>query len=325
MKLGTMFQRAVAEGMLRAPRGAARVRGELDCLAQAFGEMPERRKRSFDRERLENPYADTRILHGDPAVEVRGMMVGVDIDVGEIVLADRLRERGRRLDLVLAHHPAGRAYAGFYNVMGMQAEIVHGLGVPIAAAEGLLEERMGEVERRVMAQNHTRAVDAARLLDIPLACTHTPADNCVAGWLQRLMDRRKPERARDIVDLLAEIPEYQTSIANNAPPKIIAGKENRRTGTIFVDMTGGTEGPVKVLAKLAQAGVGTLVCMHMSDKHLEEAKRENLIVIIAGHMASDNLGLNLLLDAVVGEDEIEIIPCSGFTRVARARRGGRRG
>lgn len=325
MKLGTMFQRAVAEGMRRDLRGAASVRGELNLLAQAFGEMPERRKRSFDRERLENPYADTRILHGDPSVEIRGMMVGVDIEVGEIVLADRLRERGRHVDLVLAHHPVGRAYAGFHNVMGMQAEIVHGFGVPIAAAEGLLEERMGEVERRVMAQNHTRAVDAARLLDIPIACMHTPADNCVAGWLQRLMDRRKPERARDIVDLLAEIPEYRTSIANNAPPKIIAGTENRRTGRIFVDMTGGTEGPVKVLAKLAQAGVGTLVCMHMSDKHLEEAKRENLIVIIAGHMASDNLGLNLLLDAVVGEERIEIIPCSGFTRVVRTRRGGRRG
>jgi len=65
-------------------------------------------------------------------------------------------------------------------------------------------------------------------------------------------------------------------------------------------MTGGTEGSVKLLEKLAQAGVGTLVCMHLSEKHLEEAKKQNLIVVVAGHMASDNLGLNLLLDAVCG-------------------------
>ena len=77
------------------------------------------------------------------------------------------------------------------------------------------------------------------------------------------------------------------------------------------------------LEKLAQAGVGTLVCMHLSEKHLEEAKKQNLIVVVAGHMASDNLGLNLLLDAVCGGEKIEIIPCSGFTRVARGRGEGR--
>ena len=325
MKLITLFERAIAEGTKRDPRGPASVREEMKSLGKSYAEMSKRTQRGFDRERLENPYADTRILNGDPSTEVRGLMIGVDIEVGEIVLADRLRERGKRVDLVVAHHPVGRAYAGFYNVMGMQAEIVSRLGVPITIAEALLEERMGEVEHRVMPVNHTRAVDAARLLGIPFACMHTPADNCAATYLQRLFDRKKPARAGDIVDLIAEIPEYRTSIANNAPPKIIAGKEGRHAGRIFVDMTGGTEGSVKLLEKLAQAGVGTLVCMHLSEKHLEEAKKQNLIVVVAGHMASDNLGLNLLLDAVCGGEKIEIIPCAGFTRVARAGRGEGRG
>ncbi len=324
MKLATLFDRAVAEGTRRDPRGPAAVRAELAALKKSYDDMSKRSRRAFDRERLENPYADTRILNGDPAAEVRAVMVGVDIDVGEILLADRLKAQGRRLDLVLGHHPIGRAYAGFYNVMGMQAEIVSGLGVPIAIAEALIEERMREVEHRVMPVNHTRAVDAARLLGVPLACMHTPADNCATTHLQRLFDRRKPARAGDIMDLLMEIPEYRNASANNAPPKIIAGKEGRRAGRIFVDMTGGTEGPVKVLGKIADAGVGTLVCMHLSEKHLEEAKKQNLNVIVAGHMASDNLGLNILLDAVCGNERIGIIPCSGFERVARGR-GGERG
>lgn len=323
MKFSTLFERAVAEGTKRDPRGAASVREEIRSLTKSYEEMSARGKRSFDRDRLSNPYADTRILNGDPGTEVRGMMVGVDIDPGEIVLADRLRERGRRVDLVLGHHPVGRAYAHFYNVMGMQAEIASGFGVPINVAEALLEERMAEVEHRVMPVNHTRTVDAARLLGIPLACIHTPADNCVATHLQRLFDREKPARAGDVVDLIAEIPEYKASIANNAPPKIIAGKESRHAGKVFVDMTGGTEGSIKMLGRLSQAGVGTLVCMHLSEKHLEEAKKQSLIVVVAGHMASDNLGLNLLLDAVCGGEEIEIIPCSGFTRVARGRGKGR--
>jgi hypothetical protein len=317
MKLGALFERALAEGQKNDPRGQARIRREAKGLRESYAEMSARRKKSFDRDRLDNPYADTRILFGDPSKEVRGMLVGIDIDVGEIMLADNLRARGKKIDLTLSHHPAGRAYAGFYNVMHMQADILNRFGVPINIAESLLEERIREVEHRVMPVNHTRAVDAARLVDMPLACVHTPADNCAATHLQRLFDRRKPELIGDIIDLLEEIPEYQKAMENNAPPRILAGKEGRRAGKIFVDMTGGTEGSVKILEKLAQAGVGTLVGMHLSEKHLEEAKKHNINVVIAGHISSDALGLNLLLDAIFKKERIEVTTCSGFTRVKR--------
>jgi putative NIF3 family GTP cyclohydrolase 1 type 2 len=317
MKLGVLFERALAEGRKNDPRGQSQIRREIKALREAYAEMSERRKKSFDRERLDNPYADTRILFGAPSMEVKNLLAGIDIDVGEIMLADRLRSGGKNVDLVLSHHPVGRAYAGFYNVMHMQADILSRLGVPINIAESLLEERIREVEHRVMPVNHTRTVDAARLVNVPLACVHTPADNCAATYLQRLFDRKKPALLRNIIDLLEEIPEYQTAMENNAPPRIISGKEGRRTGKIFVDMTGGTEGSVKILEKLAQAGVGTLVGMHLSEKHLEEAKKHNLNVVIAGHISSDALGLNLLLDAICAKERIEVITCSGFTRVKR--------
>jgi putative NIF3 family GTP cyclohydrolase 1 type 2 len=318
MKLGTFFERALAEGKKNDPRGQARIRSEMKALEEAYREMPQKKKRLFDKERLENPYADSRILAGDPAAEVKGLLVGIDIDVGEIMLAERLRERGERIDLVVSHHPVGRAYAGFYNVMHMQADILNRFGVPINIAEALLEDRIREVEHKVMPVNHTRAVDAARLVNIPLMCVHTPADNCAAGYLQRLFDRKKPERLDDIVDLIMAIPEYQRAADNNAPPKIIAGKEGRRAGKIFVDMTGGTEGSVKVMEKLAQAGVGTLICMHLSEKHLDAAKKHNINVVVAGHISSDTLGLNLLLDAVCAKERLQVTACSGFARVKRS-------
>lgn len=317
MKLGDFFERAVAAGRKNDPRGEAIVRKEMKALRESYDEMPPRTRKYFDAERLKNPYADTRVLFGEPSIEVRGIMIGVDIDAGEILLADRLRERGQKIDLVVSHHPAGRAYAGFYNVMHMQADIIHKFGVPINVAESLLEERIREVEHRVMPLNHTRAVDAARLVEMPLACIHTPADNCATTYLQRMFDRRKPETLREVVDCIGELPEYKASIGNNAPPKILSGRDGRRAGRIFVDMTGGTEGSIKILEKLSQAGVGTLICMHLSDNHLKEAKKQNLNVVIAGHMASDALGLNLLLDAVLAREKIKVIPCSGFTRVER--------
>ena len=317
MKLSVLFERALAEGQKNDPRGQSQIRREVEALREAYAEMSAQRKKSFDRERLDNPYADTRILFGQPSTEVKGLLAGVDIDVGEIMLADRLKAQGKNIDLVLSHHPVGRAYAGFYNVMHMQADILSRFGVPINIAESLLDERIREVEHRVMPVNHTRTVDAARLVNIPLACIHTPADNCAATHLQRLFDKKKPELLRDILGLLEEIPEYQAAMENNAPPRIISGKEGRRTGKIFVDMTGGTEGPIKILEKLAQAGVGTLVGMHLSEKHHEEAKKHNLNVVISGHISSDTLGLNLLLDAICAKERIEVTACSGFTRVKR--------
>ncbi len=317
MKLAKLFELALSIGQKNDPRGQASVRREVGALRKAYKEMSQRGKRSFDKERLDNPYADTRILFGDPALEIKGLLVGIDIGVGEIMLADRLRQSGKKVDMMLSHHPAGRAYAGFYNVMHMQADILNRFGVPINVAEALLEERISEVERKVMPINHTRAVDAARLLDVPLACMHTPSDNCATTFLQRLLDRKKPSRLGEIIDILEGIPEYRESTKNNVPPKITAGDVLRRTGRIFVDMTGGTEGSEKALEKLAQAGVGTLVCMHLSEKHLKEAKKHNLNVVIAGHIASDNLGLNLLLDAICKKEKLEITCCSGFKRVKR--------
>ena len=82
-------------------------------------------------------------------------------------------------------------------------------------------------------------------------------------------------------------------------------------------MTGGTGGSEDAFAKLAIAGVGTIVGMHIGEKHRKEAEKNHINVIIAGHMASDSLGLNLLLDQLGKDDNLEVIPCSGLIRVER--------
>lgn len=317
MKLGELYQAIIEIGRESDPRGEESVSQELSRLERDYSQLPQSKQELFDQERLSNPYADTRILAGEADREVKSVMVGVDVAVGEVLLADRLREKGRNIDLLLSHHPEGKALAGFYNVMHMQADILHKFGVPINVAEALLEERMTEVERKSMPVNFTRTVDAARLLDISFICAHTPADNCVTNYLQKILEEKKPASVAEIIDVLKDIPEYQEAIKNNAPPRQVVGKESGRPGKIFVDMTGGTEGPKEALASLAQSGVGTLVCMHLSLDHIKEAKKHKLNVVIAGHIASDNLGLNLLLDRLIERESFEIIPCSGFRRFSR--------
>ncbi|MGE4357267.1 MAG: NGG1p interacting factor NIF3 [Candidatus Omnitrophota bacterium] len=315
MKLKTLYELVVREGIESDPRGRTEVMKTLERIKKEYSSLKEEDKKKFDLEKLHNPYADTRILNGDPDKEIKNILVGIDMEVGEVLLADRLREKGKKIDLIMSHHPEGYALAGFYEVMRMQADILNKMGVPITVAESLMGERIKEVERKVLPLNHTRAIDVAKLLNLAFICVHTPADNCVTSFLQKLMDRKKPEFLGDIIDILLEIPEYQLAEKNNAGPRILIGDKNKKAGKIFVEMTGGTEGSKEIFSRLAQAGVGTLVSMHLSEEHFNKAKTEHINVIIAGHIASDSLGLNLILDALEKKEKLEVISCSGFQRI----------
>ena len=44
---------------------------------------------------------------------------------------------------------------------------------------------------------------------------------------------------------------------------------------------------------------------------------ELIDVVVAGHIASDNLGINLLLDKLNKKTKLRIYECSGFRRVKR--------
>lgn len=317
MKLIDIYKRAIEIGMRHDPRGSDPVLKALKRAEKTYDDQKQGEKELFDRESLSNPYSDSRVLYGREDADIRTIMVGIDIEVGEVLLAEALGRRGTPVDLILAHHPEGMAYANLYEVMNMQSDILHRFGVPINVAEGLMESRVREVERRLMPLNHTRAVDAARLLDIPFLCLHTPADNMVVHFLQRLFDESRPGTLDDLIGLVREIPEYRNAAAQGSGPKILVGSRTRTAGKIFVDMTGGTEGSKDVFARLVTAGVNTIVGMHISEDHRKEAEKHHMNVVIAGHISSDNLGVNLLLDEITKEADLRIIGCSGFTRVDR--------
>jgi hypothetical protein len=317
MKLGDFYKKAIQIGIENDPRGKETILKELEKRKKDYESKSEKKKKYFDIESLENPYSDSRILFGNVDEEIESIIAGIDMEVGEVLLADSLRKNGQKIDLIVSHHPEGRAYARLFAVMHMQADILGRFGIPINIAESLMENRIKEVERKLMPVNHTRAVDAAKLLNIPFICLHTPSDNMVTSYLQKLFDDKKPYTLDDVIDLLLEIPEYNLAEQNHAGPRILIGNKDRKTGKIFVDMTGGTEGSKEIFKTMASSGINTLVAMHLSEEHRKEAEKNHINVIIAGHIASDNLGLNLLLDKVLEGENIKILECSGFVRVQR--------
>ena len=317
MKLKELYKFVVEEGMKEDPRGQSSVKNVLKDNKQALDELKTADKKYFDYESLVNPYADSRILNGSGDEQIKTILLGVDMEVGEIVLADRLNAKGKKIDLVMAHHPEGSALAGFSKVMEMQAEIIANLGVNAVKSEKLLEERIQRVSRGVSPVNHARAVDAAKLLDMPFMCCHTPADNHVATYLQKIMDKKKPKYIKDIIKILMDIPEYQEASKMGAGPTIINGSLKNLAGKVFIDMTGGTEGSKEIFKTLSDAGVGTIIGMHFSEDHLKKAKEEKMNMVVAGHISSDTLGLNLLLDKFEKKNMIKVECCSGFFRIKR--------
>ncbi len=317
MKLVDLYKKAIVLGIENDPRGKDFVLAELQRFKKDYENMTIRDKDFFDVENLQNPYPDSRILHGDGQAEVKSILAGIDIEVGEVLLAETIKSKNIPVDLILSHHPGGRAYASLYSVMHMQADILHRFGVPINVAEGLMDSRAKEIERKLLPVNHTRSLDAARLLGIPFICLHTPADNMVANYLQKLFDEKNPYTLDDIIEMLREIKEYAEGEKNGVGPKILIGSKNRKAGKVFVDMTGGTEGSKEIFRNLSMSGINTIVAMHLSEEHRTEAEKNHINVIIAGHIASDNLGLNLLLDGIIGNRHISIHECSGFRRFSR--------
>jgi putative NIF3 family GTP cyclohydrolase 1 type 2 len=312
MKTKEIFGLAIKMGIEADFRSNQAVEKLLSRKRDKYENMVADKKAEFDEESLANPYLDSRVLHIAEDKEIKKIMVGIDIDAAELMIAKDLG-----VDLVIAHHPRGKALAALSEVMEMQCDVLNQYGVPINVAEGMMKEKISEVSRDISSANHQRTVDAARLIGMNFINCHTPCDNLAAKFLRDWVEKKNPERIEDLVKDLKEIEEYSQAIKLGSGPRIFVGYPENRCGKIAItEITGGTEGSPKLYEKMSQVGIGTIVSMHQSEEHRKEAEAANINVVIAGHMSSDSLGVNLFLDELEKQG-IEIIPCSGLIRVSR--------
>jgi putative NIF3 family GTP cyclohydrolase 1 type 2 len=313
MTIKEIYDLAIKEGVKADFRGEKAIKENLKREKERYERMKKEEKDVYDKEKLENPFSDSRILYGNEKKKIKKVLVGIDIDGEEMLLAKQLKD----IDLVISHHPRGIALAGLDDVMKLQIDVMHMYGVPINIAEKLIRKRIEEVSRGLSPANHNRVIDMARHLDIPLMCLHTPCDNLAAQFVDKKLKKDKPIFVGDIISSLKEVEEYKEAEKFGAGPKIfVGGKENRAGEIVISEMTGGTEGAPEIYEKLAYAGAGTVVGMHISEKHREEAEKAHINVVIAGHISSDSIGVNLFLDNIEKKG-IEIVSCSGLIRISR--------
>lgn len=317
MTLDEVYKLAVKMGMDADPRGAADVKKYLASTKKSYEELPKKKKEIFDRESFNNPYSDTRILYGDSKRQVKKVMAGIDSNGAEVLLVDRLNEKGGEpIDLLIAHHPAGHALASLHEVMDILVDTYAGYGVPENVAYSLLRESMSFVKRRFSPLNHSQAVDTARLLDVPLLALHTVWDNIGDRFMKDYLGDKKFDNVSELLDAICEIPEFKEAIRGKAGPSIVCGSEKSRTGKIAISFTGGTNPAKELYMELAKAGVGTLVEMHIPEDSVQELKKAHINAIDVGHMAADSIGANLYLDELEKRG-VSVIAASGLIRVKR--------
>ena len=319
MKVKEIFDLGLKMGVAVDPRGASGVQKYLDRAQKTFADLKPEDQEYYDKECLINPYSDSRIHIDDGVAEVKRVLAGIDISSAEILLASQLNERGKNIDLVMAHHPVGRSLAGLHAVMDMTVDMFEKLGIPVHLAEKIMEERIKEVGRSTHAVNHYQMLDMAKLLKVNVMNTHTVTDNLVQNYLQNYLDQKSLETVGELVKVILEIPEYQEAKHRGAGPKITAGSPDNRVGKFLIKMTGGTSTSGKMYQELSRVGISTIVGMHMSEASMEKVNEQHMNIVIAGHISSDSLGMNLFLDELEKKG-IEVVPCGGLIRVSRSKK-----
>lgn len=317
MMLQEIYDLAISMAMQADPRGEKRVKEILVKRKKAYDVLSDKEKKYFDTESLNHPYADSRILYGDPGLSVKKVIAGIDTDTPEVLLVDRLREKGEKIDLIITHHPNGAALAGLHETMELEVEMVHKYaGVPLNVAQALLEARQGWVGRRFKPLNHMKPIQAARLLDVPILALHTASDNLFWRFMQDLVEKSTAETVGELWDEIMELPEFQQATTEKAGPYIVSGRASSRLGNVFVGGTGGTDPDKELYVEMAKAGMGTLLDMHVNEDTLKELQKLHVNVIDLGHISSDSLGLNLFLDRLEKQG-IDVVSFGGLLRVKR--------
>jgi len=244
-------------------------------------------------------------MRGD---NIKKILFGIDAGVPELLLAKQLG-----FDAVVAHHPqGGTAIIDFYQVFRVHIQLMVDAGVPVEEAENAVKRRLEELEVEMHTRNYGHAVDVAQLLKIPYMNIHRPLDEIARKKMTEKINSRvgKNSTVQDVVFALKEFPEFKKAVTQI---KIRIGKPKNPAGKVVVSFGAGTNGGYEVAKTYFKHGVGTVLYAHINPADLEKLRAENMgNLIIAGHIASDSLGINPLIheleERAISVTRIGIIP-----------------
>ena len=239
--------------------------------------------------------AGFKSIPADSEVHVKGrrirrVLVAIDVGVAELLLA-----RNLDCDAVIAHHPAGgRARLDGYKVFLRHIGQLKTAGVPEQIARQAVQPKLRVLELQHHPDNYDQTPSAAKKLGLPLVSVHSPCDEIGRKMIQNaLKGLDEDSTVKDVVSRIARFPEFRKAISKI---EIRLGSQGRKAGKIAVSHAAYTNGGYEIAKTYFQNGIGTLSYIHIAEPDLTRLANEasgNLIVL--GHIASDWLGINVLL------------------------------
>lgn len=247
----------------------------------------------------------------DNEKDIQKVLAGIDMSATELMIAKQLG-----FDCVAQHHPNGivNKDASALFARDHMKKLME-CGVPANQAQKLANARIQKMHQSGHARNKGTMSSIAKLLDINDLALHTPADILAERYTQKLLDdlsNRKPDcTCQDVIDELLTVREYQGAY-NDQKPEIWVGQKDSFAGKIYVVMYGVGAPSAEEYNAMADAGIGTFITMHATPEVIEGVKKHNKAnLIVAGHMSSDSLGFNQILDAWEAKG-LEIVRINGI-------------
>jgi|GEM_PF-3358733 len=261
-------------------------------------------------------YLDTAIYY-NTQTEVKKLAVGIDIDSTELYFA-----KINHFDAVLAHHPQGAAYLNIWKTMDIYKYSLLQIGILKTIVDSIIIDRQIEYELNALSRNYNKVVEMAKRLDVSFANVYTPANLLANNFLNDTFRPLESLKLTEVMKRIVEIPEFDIAAKDGASPILFqSGKNNDKLGKFFVRFSGGpskTNQSVTIFKHLKEVGVNTYICKNLPIEHILEAKEHGVNIIVCPHIASDSIGMNLLIDTYLKVDaSIEIVPLGGFIRVDR--------
>lgn len=242
---------------------------------------------------LKEETVDTEI--GFAGENIKKVVCGIDID-SSIFLAAKMQG----YDCVVEHHGLMSKCVNIDKQMSYDHMMrMYEFGVPINIAEKAIAKKAKKEAYSLHVKNLSNKASIAKFVGIPYIGIHTPADligqRIVQNHLDEMVKDNPFVKVQDVIDSLLEIREYKEATQQ---PIVRVGSLNNYAGKICVLFAGCTNGGAEVFKSYFDAGVGTIILMHIPEvdaKAIEEQNKGN--IIIAGHMASDSIGFNKILES----------------------------
>jgi putative NIF3 family GTP cyclohydrolase 1 type 2 len=251
--------------------------------------------------------AGFRNIPADSEIHVKGrrirkVLVSIDVGVGELLLA-----RNLGCDAVIAHHPAGgRAKLEGYKVFNRHIDQLKEAGVPEDVAKEAIKPKLRVLELQHHPDNYDQVSSAAKKLRMPLLSIHSPCDEIGRRMIQQALEGLDDNST--VKAVVSRIMRFQEFRKAKSKIEVRLGSPKNKAGKIVISHAAYTNGGYEIAKTYFQNGVSTLSYIHIAEADLTKlANGPSSNLIVLGHIASDWLGINKLLNELEKKDVEPIV------------------